>query len=152
MPRALPVPRLYAAQHEAAHITVGVTLGLRLGKASARLWYDEGVACGGYCWFAVPPRRCTWAETIMVAAGVAWERAVAPRTLDAVGLAQYDWADLLTRVPTRHDAEACVRAAAGLLRGLGSAHAAVTRGLLERDLTGADVEALARGERLPGVD
>jgi hypothetical protein len=146
---ALPrTPELYAAQHEAAHIVVGVSLGLHLGKASAREWQDEGLTCGGYCWFAVPPGRCAWAEAVMVAAGVVWERATHPRTADATGLARYDWADLLSHVPSRHDAETCVRAAGALLAGLGVVHARVTRALLERDLTGADMARLARGERL----
>jgi hypothetical protein len=142
---------LAVAQHEAAHVVVGVALGLRLGRASAAPWArgsDEG---DGYCWFPLPPGRRTWADAVMTAAGVAWERAVAPRTRDEDGMARYDWAAILTATPSRHDAETCVRAAAALLAGLGAAHARVTRALLERDLGPADIEALARGER-PSVE
>lgn len=82
------------------------------------------------------------------AAGVAWERAVDPATPDEDGAARFDWAELLAAVPSRHDAETCVRAAAALLAGLGSAHARVTRALLERDIGPEDIEAMACGERL----
>jgi hypothetical protein len=140
------VPSLADAQHEAAHIVVGVALGLRLRKASVQPWPDGDA--DGWVWFPLPPKRRTWAQAVMVAAGVAWERAVRPSVCDAEGDAQYDWADLLAQVPTRHDAETCVRAAASLLTNLGPVHARVTRALLERDLTGADVARLARGERL----
>lgn len=139
---------LDVAQHEAAHLVVGVALGLHLGRASARACVIGDEHCAGYAWFPLPPGRRTWAQAIMVAAGVAWERAVAPGVSDTDGVARYDWADLLEAVPSRHDAETCVRSAGALLTGLGAMHARVTRGLLERDLTGADVARLAEGERL----
>ena len=138
---------LSVAQHEAAHVVVGVALGLRLGRASALPW-AEGE---GYCWFPLPPGRRTWADAVTGAAGVAWERAVEPTIADDVGGQRGDWAELLAAVPSRHDAETCVRAAAALLAGLGAAHARVTRALLERDLGPDDIAALARGER-PSAD
>lgn len=141
----MPSPSLHTAQHEAAHIVVGTALGLRLRRASARPWGDD---CEGYAWFPLPPDRRTWAQAVMVAAGVAWERAVAPTVADAEGGARYDWADLLESTPTVHDAETCVRAAVALLAGLGPLHARVTRALLERDLTHVDIASLALGERL----
>jgi hypothetical protein len=82
------------------------------------------------------------------AAGVAWERAVDPSTRDDEGPQRDDWAALLEAVPSLHDAETCVRAAAALLRTLGPEHQRVTRALLERDLTGADLTALAHGEQI----
>lgn len=139
---------LEIAQHEAAHIVVGVALGLRLRRASASPWADGE----GYCWFPLPPGRRTWADAVTGAAGVAWERAVSPRTADTEGPQRDDWAQLLEAVPSRHDAETCVRAAAALLSGLGAVHARVTRALMARDLTGSDVAALARGERLSDGD
>ncbi len=142
---------LHAAQHEAAHVVVGVALGLKLGRASARLWLWGEVECDGYVWFPLPPGRRTWAEAVMRAAGVAWERAVAPCVADADGPQEADWAELLEATPSRHDAETCVRAAAALLAGLGPAHCRVTRALLERDLGPDDIAALARGER-PSAD
>jgi hypothetical protein len=138
------VRSLATAQHEAAHVVVGVALGLKLGRASATPYADGD----GYCWFPLPPRRRTWADAVTGAAGVAWERAVDPAVADADGVQRADWAELLAATPTRHDAETCVRAAAALLAGLGAAHARVTRALLERDLGPEDMACLARGERL----
>lgn len=106
----------------------------------------------GFCWFPLPPRRRTWADAVTGAAGVAWERAVAPSVPDEEGAQCHDWADLLAATPTRHDAETCVRAAAALLATLAAAHARVTRALLERDLGPDDIAALARGERLSADD
>lgn len=143
MRRALEI-----AQHEAAHIVVGVALGLSLRRASARPWAEHD----GYCWFPLPPGRRTWADAVTGAAGVAWERAAHPRDADTEGYQRFDWAELLEAVPSQHDAETCVRAAAALLRTLGPEHARVTRALLERDLTGADLTALAHGERLSDGD
>jgi hypothetical protein len=140
----MPTRRLEVASHEAAHIVVGVALGLRLRRASALPW-AEGE---GYCWFPLPANRRTWADAVLTAAGVAWERAVAPSVRDDEGPQRADWAELLEATPSRHDAETCVRAAAAILAGLGAVHARVTRALLERDLTGADVAALTHGERL----
>src|SRR5687767_2105984 len=105
---------LAVAQHEAAHVVVGVALGLTLGRASALPWVEEGVQYGGYCWFPLPPNRRTWADAVMGAAGVAWERAVAPSVGDDEGAQSADWAELLAVTPSRHDAETCVRAAAAL--------------------------------------
>lgn len=149
----MPTQRdLAAAQHEAAHVVVGVALGLKLGRASARLWRaDDGELCAGYCFFPLPPGRREWAGAITSAAGVAWERALAPWESDERGYQAADWAELLEATPSRHDAETCVRAAAALLAGLGAAHARVTRALLERDLGPDDIAALARGER-PSAD
>ena len=138
---------LSVAQHEAAHVVVGVALGLRLGRASALPWAEGD----GFCWFPLPPGRRTWADAVTGAAGVAWERAIAPTVADDVGVQRADWAELLEAVPSRHDAETCVRAAAALLSTLGGLHARVTRALLERDLGPEDIAALVRGER-PSAD
>jgi hypothetical protein len=144
----VPTRSLRVAQHEAAHIVVGLALGLKLRSASAL----PSAECEGYCWFPLPPNRRTWADAVLTAAGVAWERAVDPNEPDNTGHQSSDWAALLEATPTRHDAETCVRAAAALLSGLGGQHARVTRALLARDLTGADVAAMAHGERLSADD
>jgi hypothetical protein len=135
---------LEAAQHEAAHVVVGVALGLHLSKASARAW-TSGDA-DGWTWFPAPPNRCEWAYALMTAAGVAWERKTNPKSWR--WHAKYDWEELLGAVPGKHDAEACVRAATSMLAGLAAVHARVARALLEKDLTGADISAIAHGERL----
>jgi hypothetical protein len=83
----------------------------------------------------------------MFAAGLAWDKAVRdPRENRA------DRAAVLQLVSTRHGLDTCVRAAGAMLASLGAVHARVTRALLSRDLTGADVAALARGERFSGGD
>jgi hypothetical protein len=132
---------LAVAQHEAAHIVVGVALGLRLRCAvlggSA---LEPGLE--GFAWFAVRRADNTaWAVTL--AAGEAWERAMGDTDRPA---SPGDWA-LLRRLGYRgRGAEALVTAAAAMLAGLGAVHARVTRGLLERDLTGTDIDAITHGE------
>ena len=128
---------LAIAQHEAARVVVGVALGMRLRRATAAP--AEGLL--GYAWFASGHAHA-WA--LMYAAGVAWERAIgAPEWLE-----ELDVRDVRTHAPGRGGLAACTRAAAAMLAGLGPQHALVTRALLERDLVGADIARLARGERL----
>jgi hypothetical protein len=133
---------LQTAQHEAAHVVVGVALGLRLREAAI----GEGSGHGapgwlGYTLFDVP-RSARMAWVLTLAAGVAWDRAVGD-----VPAPDGD-TRLLRRLGYRGRAVGALVAASGaMLAGLGAAHARVTRALLERDLTGADIAAIARGER-----
>jgi hypothetical protein len=148
MPRRTrdPLEHLATAQHEAAHVVVGVHLGLRLRRvellapvgASANGWFD--VSWGGLVWFERGPAA---ALALMYAAGVAWE--------GALGSTSPADARLVREImPGRGSVKACARAAGALLAGLGTAHARVTRALLEAGtLTGADIAAIARGEKLP---
>jgi len=129
---------LSIAQHEASHVVVGVRLGLRLKRATAAP--SGGLL--GYAWF---PRGHAHALALMYAAGVAWERECGTATW----LAEGDVKLVRQYAPGRGGLATCVRAAGAMLAALGGPHARVTRALLERDLTGADLEALARGERLP---
>lgn len=147
MPRETPIDRpLDVAQHEAAHVVVGVALGLRMRRAVlAREVLPRGWVSHGWVWFDGGPRRLE-ALNVMTAAGVAWERAVGGRG-DA-----HDWRDLRASTSGLHGAEACVRCARALLFELAPEHERVTRALLERDLTGADIAAIARGETITAED
>jgi hypothetical protein len=126
------------AQHEAAHVVVGVALGLKLKHATTHAVGDWL----GYAWFHERGHR--GAHAIMYAAGLAWERSIG-----GVWLGTPD--DRLARehLPGRGGLHACVRAADAMLRGLKVEHARVARALeVRRYLSGRDVEALARGEQL----
>ena len=137
---------LEVAQHEVAHVVVGVALGLRMDRAALAPAPDLDPHEGGAAWFRVERRhRQAWALT--VAAGVAWERAVTGQRWPH---GSSEDARILRRlVRGRHAREALIRAAGAMLATLAPVHARVTRALLERDLTARDVAALARGERPP---
>jgi len=131
------------AQHEAAHVVVGVALGLRL----RRVWLGvekigRSIYLGCSEWEPTPwPRE---ADLIMSAAGVAWERHCGD-----VAHAHGDLA-CLRRAGVRGNARIRVleTAAWALLESRPAIHTRVTRALLDRDLTGKDVARIARGERL----
>lgn len=133
------------AQHEAAHVVVGVALGLRLRKAAlGHAGFDiPGYATMGYSLFTVPRRKSTaWAITL--AAGIAFER----RLGDAYKTWRADYALLRKDGHSAHAISALVVAADAILETRRQVHARVTRALLQRDLTGADIEAIAKGERV----
>jgi hypothetical protein len=129
------------AQHEAAHVVVGLTLGLRLTFAKLYpLSRTEKVAETQFegVLSADDPRFA-----ITIAAGIAWERGIkAPGECDRV-----DRAMLVRAHYSRGEIRGLVRAAAAILATRGPAHARVTRLLVERDLTRADGAALMRGAR-----
>lgn len=129
------------AQHEAAHIVVGVALGLRLrGATLAARKIGRHEYLGWTTWEPRPwPRE---AGLLMTAAGLAWER----RCGDLIH-ARSDTADL-RRAGVRGNARIAVleRAAWALLAERHATHTRVTRALIERDLTARDIRALVRGE------
>jgi hypothetical protein len=132
------------AQHEAAHVVVGVALGLRLKRACI---LPPGGRVVGYAGF---DKRCGTAEafTLMLAAGVAWEEIAAGSWDEARG----DLAVLREMgIPTRARVAVLTKAAHALLARLRPVHAQVARALLARDLSGADISTIARGE-LPEAD
>lgn len=148
MPR-VNVRDLAIAQHEAAHVVVGVALGLRLRKAVIGLTtLRNGGTLEGYCWFAGPPAdrrsRDREALALMYGAGVAWEMAVNGPLYRRADDAQF----CRELCNGRSGYTAIVRASAALLSALAGPHARVTRALLERDLRGQDIAALARGEEI----
>ncbi len=133
---------LQDAQHEAAHVVVGLALGLRLYRVRLGVRTTRaGDEVGSTDWYSKPwPRE---ADLIMTAAGVAWERQSGGDLKDA----SYDLADL-RRAGIRGNARLRVleRAAWAVLMSRPGAHARVTRALLEHDLVEADVRKLARCE------
>lgn len=132
---------LATAQHEAAHVVVGLALGMRLLRAAVQIPPAKDWTAPGYCWFRHEPRRPI-AEAITFAAGVAWERAVGcPDDADAD-------AEACIQLVGARDAETCIRAARGLLTELAAAHTRVTRALVDRDLRLPEIQKLVRGERL----
>jgi hypothetical protein len=122
--------------HEAAHVVVGVALGLRLHSAVVKRWYEGYTTRLGWTWF---PRARGIADALISAAGVAWSNA----TRDGLGI--QDECDLRELVNGTADWRTCVTAAAAILETRATAHARVVRALLEHDLTHADIERLARG-------
>jgi hypothetical protein len=131
---------LATAQHEAAHVVVGLHLGLSLREASAmRGVCPDGAVVEGYVWF---PRGPSSALALMYAAGPAWERATG-------GLEAHERADVeaIRGLGLGRGTTALVRAAGAILTVHAPLHARVTRLLLERGrLTAADGRALVRGD------
>jgi hypothetical protein len=132
---------LATAQHEAAHIVVGAALGMHMRRAV--LEHAPGWDWSGSAWF--DGRYGTneaWA--LMLAAGIAWERAASRSMHGARG----DLALLRGMgFNTRQRVRVLCLAAGAMLAGRGGIHARVTRALLDRDLDGSDFVALAHGQR-----
>lgn len=138
---AMRARSLDVAQHEAAHVVVGLALGMRLELATltpervrGQLWH------GSVTW---REGRESARDAIMYAAGLAWDRSV---RLSRGERSSWDWTYCRDIVRSVTAVEACITAAAAILGGRMGAHARVTRALLERDLRAADVRRLARGE------
>lgn len=130
------------AQHEAAHVVVGVACGLRLRRGVIGYTRAGSEHLAGYTHFqrGGPPEG--WA--LMYAAGVAWDRTLAIDPFQS----SRDYRLLRSCSWGTRGAEIWVRAATAMLAGLRSEHVRVTRALLERDVTGADIAALCRGEKI----
>ena len=129
-----------AAEHEAAHLVVGLALGLKLRKATARRSILNGQIVDGHVWFQ--PGRHYLAFGIMVCAGIAWERRpeVAAQSWPEAIEADYKQAWQIHRF--KANIETSVRVAREMLDARRRLHARVTSELLDRDLTGRDIEAL----------
>lgn len=136
MPRSgVEIRDLETAQHEAAHVVVGVVLGLRFRRAT--ITGNDPKWCGETDFAFV--RGDDTANAIMTAAGIAWDRGLRfPRVSYAEDLR---WVRKIVG-SGRRSVEACVTAAAAILAGRMAVHARVTRALLEGDITGADLERL----------
>lgn len=143
---------LATAQHEAAHVVVGAAVGLRLRRVVIGHVTEGRDVSTGYVWFLptyetpdrppIPRRR--EASALMLAAGPAWDLVMGnPRWWS-----DYDRRELRVLVPSVHGRRAMITAATALLAGLRREHHRVTRALLARDITGADLAALCRGEAL----
>lgn len=142
----MEVRDLETAQHEAAHVVVGCALGLRLRLATVGASWDRKKGkrpkpLEGFADF-FERRGDGTAQAIMLAAGVAWDRVMRwPAWRSAV-----DRRLARQLCSGRRGYEALVSAATALLAGLRAEHERVTRALLARDITGADLAALCRGE------
>lgn len=131
--------KLEDAQHEAAHVVVGVALGLHLRKAAL---LGRRKSTIGYAQFLVPrEKHVAWAITL--AAGLAFERRAGN-----LAAADGDRQALIDEGFDDPGIDALVIAADAILESRGTLHARVTRALVQRDLTNADVEAIARGEQV----
>ena len=125
------------AQHEAAHVVVGVSLGLKLISATALTSGD----CLGLTTFAVGSTD-RYAHLFFLAAGLAWER----RCGDALH-ALSDVATLRSLgVKTTRALQVLERAAWAILETRAGMHARVTRALLEGDLDAKSLRALWAGK------
>lgn len=129
------------AQHEAAHIVVGVAVGLRFWRAKLFAAPNHGTASVyGSVWFRDRSAH-SLGLSLMYAAGCAWDRGVGE---DSDG----DHALLREMTYTNHEIHSLVIASAAILAGRSALHARVARALWERDLTDADLPALMAGETL----
>lgn len=126
-----------SAQHEAAHVVVGVALGLRL--RSAEIYTANKDGNDGHTWF---PDAHGVAGALMYAAGIAWSDSIGKRW-QGVG----DLEILRGLRFSERDIRALKLSAAAMLSSRVEAHRLVTQALLnERKITGADVMRLARKE------
>jgi hypothetical protein len=141
MRRTHPGTWLAVAQHEAAHVVVGVALGLHLERAELA---PPDPSMSGCATFAVP-RRHNQAWALTVAAGIAWERAATGRRRPWG--ARLDARLLRRLVRGRHAREALIRAAAAMLATMGGVHARVTRALMDGPVDSSAIAALALGKR-----
>src|SRR4051812_3201216 len=130
---------LHTAQHEAAHVVVGVALGLRLHHATIRP--RQGMA-GNPTFYEGKRRRASLG--IMLAAGKTGGRAPPNRGGDG------DARGLRSMRFTRTESRALERAAAAILATRGAAHARVTRALMAGDVGPSHVARLARARYRDG--
>jgi hypothetical protein len=74
---------LTVAEHEAAHLVVGVALGLRLRHVVVKPSTWRGFEIAGYTWFATPGNKI--AHGIVACAGMVWESRPGGKRLGAAG-------------------------------------------------------------------
>lgn len=129
-----------AAEHEAAHVTVGLALGLRLRKAALGHTVIDGADVHGYTWFGGGNRQ-GFARTIMYCAGIAWES----RPSGTLWHARYDEMYARKFFTSKHDLASGVRIAREMLEGRRRAHARIASELCDRDLSQVDIERLVLG-------
>ena len=140
---------LKTVQHEACHVVVGIALGLRLRKVSIGKEIRDGWIFSGQSWFT--NHGSALAHAIMYAAGVVWEQAHGRESpLDYKYMVQELAIKDSENVPGAEAAEirTCLRIARYILKDRKKAHKLVTMALMERDLTDADIRAIARGEKV----
>jgi hypothetical protein len=129
------------AEHEAAHLVVGLSLGLRLRTVSLEPTVLDGLTVLGYTWFGGSSREGL-ARSIMYCAGVAWESR--PGGVPVAASADRRLARKYFR--SEHDLQTGVKIAAEILATRRRVHASVVSELLDRARLGPkDVERLVLG-------
>ena len=127
---------LATAQHEAAHVVVALTLGLRVTRAVVG---GEDARYSG--WTALLGRDddpMAWAVTH--AAGIAYEavaQGLTYRRALVLSVVDYDILHAVELVGGRA-LRTCVRSADAILHSRAREHARIARVLADRDITGAD--------------
>ncbi len=126
------------AEDEAAHVVVGLALGLKLRKATLAVTPvgRTGISLG-YAWFA--HGRSYLAHGVMCCAGIAWDRHAG---FEPDTSAEGDYAQARQIFGRKSDVETGVRLARELLDSRRRVHARIASELCDRDLGSADVEAL----------
>ena len=131
--------RADAAEHEAAHVVVGLAVGLQFKRAALLEVNPKHLdPDSGYCWFLGHRTKDRLALGIMYCAGAAWE-AQHGRPAFARGdlkLAR-NWLGL-----SAADVRAATRIARELLDSRRRVHARIASELCDRDLTARDVAGL----------
>lgn len=132
---------LTVAEHEAAHMVVGLALGLRFKRAAVEEWSFRGWRALGFTWFSVGPRT-RLAAGVMSCAGIAWEARPGGWHEGADGdrkLAR-EW------LTGAHDVRVATRIAAELLAARRAIHIRLAHELCERSLGPRDVARLVLGD------
>lgn len=129
------------AEHEAAHVVVGLALKLKLKEAKLQSATTAHEILSGYTLFHRSVRRPI-AFGIMYCAGIAWEKRPG-------GNLNYSDADFrLARecLGSVADVQTGIRVAADILRTRKGAHRRVAEALCDHDLGARDVARLVRGD------
>lgn len=129
------------AQHEAAHMVVGLAVGLKIRRAVLHAKPCHGDFWEyGAVWFENRGATATQ-QALAFAAGCAWDRGMGE---ESVGDYQ-----LLRRMRyLSREIDALVLSASAILSGRLAVHQRCARALYDRDLTAVDVARIVAGERL----
>lgn len=126
---------LAVAQHEAAHIVVGVALGLKLRRAAVGEVTWRSYRALGYTWFKIGPTM-KLAAGIMTCAGIVWDRD------SGEGLSEGDLTLAREYLSSAHDVRTAEKIAAEILASRSRIHSRIVAELCERDLGPRDIERM----------
>lgn len=128
------------AEHEAAHVVVGLALGLPLKIATVRKDVWRNIEIEGFTWFGAPRKRL--AHGVTVCAGIVWEGRPGGSPSGAHGDKRL--AREYLRTPA--DVATGCAIAAEILRTRQGALQRVARELCDRDLRPAELAEMVVGE------
>lgn len=128
--------RIDHAEHEAAHVVVGLALGLPLKIATLRQEVWRSIEIEGYVWFGAPSKRL--AHGIVACAGIVWESKPGGSPTGARG----DRALAAEYLGAPADVRTGCKIASEILRTRQTALARVARELCDRDLRPAELAEL----------